>query len=200
MSHSNPLDTTQATEYKVTLDFSTHTANLTPVFYDDSTATNVLTGTKVQLALTDPDTNYIMPHAGEAFGGDLATISQGDGLIVFTSHVNGRPQLKVLSVTDNVPGNVPPIDGLAVATSGSGTLYVVDASAGTITALDTTGCAKGTVFVGEPNDNGNPILGTLNLSTGHITPLGNSFQSPKGLLFVQAHGGDDGQGENDDSQ
>jgi hypothetical protein len=37
---------------------------------------------------------------------------------------------------------------------------------------------------GEPSDNGNPLIGTLNLFTGQITPLGNTFVSPKGLLFV----------------
>ena len=47
-----------------------------------------------------------------------------------------------------------------------------------------------TVFVGEPNDNGNPLVGTLNLSTGQVTPLGNTFASPKGLLFLPS-----GQGE-----
>jgi hypothetical protein len=35
---------------------------------------------------------------------------------------------------------------------------------------------------------GNPLLGTLNLFTGKITPLGNHFQSPKGLLFVSNNG------------
>jgi hypothetical protein len=104
-----------------------------------------------------------------------------------------------LRLSDNVSGNAPPIDGLAVATADAGTLYVVDNTPGTITALDTTGWPKGTVFVGEPNDNGNPLIGTLNLSTGVITPLGNTFVNPKGILFVPARGhgggGGDDQGE-----
>ncbi len=185
VAHSNPNDVTQPTDYLVSLQRSTPTltANLSPVFYDNSMATDALTGTTVQLALTDPDTNFAMPKQSPMFAGDLATVSQADGEIVF-AHLGQTPQLTVLPLTDNKPGNVPPIDGLAVATSNSGTLYVVDAAAGTIQALDTTGWAAGTVFVGEPNDNGNPLIGTLNLSTGVITPLGNTFQSPKGLLFV----------------
>jgi hypothetical protein len=184
VAHSNPDDVTQATEYEVTLHASTLTAFLTPVFHDNSAATNVLTGAKVQMALTDPDTNYIMPRGDERFAGDLATISQANGLIVFASHLEGHPRLAVLSVTDNVPGNVPPIDGLAVATSDRGTLYVVDSAANTIQALGTAGCPSGTVFVGEPNDNNNPLIGTLSLSTGQISVFGNSFQSPKGMLFL----------------
>ena len=145
VSHSNPNDVTQATDYKVTLDRSTPTltADLTPVFYDNSMATNALTGATVQLGLTDPDTNYVMPKESPSFAGDLATISQADGLIVFASHLSHSPQLTVLPLTDNKPGNVPPIDGLAVATSDRGTLYVVDGAAGKIQALDTTGWPRG---------------------------------------------------------
>ena len=187
LAHSNPNDSTQATEYEIHLHPATRTAQLTPVFFDNSGATNAVTGAPVRLGLTDPDTNFLMPRSGERFAGDLATISQADGQIVFASHLRGTAHLKVLYLTDNQTGNVPPIDGFAVATSERGTLYVVDAKAGTIQALDTSGWGKGTVFVGEPSDNGNPLIGVLNLHTGVITSLGNHFGSPKGLLFVPAH-------------
>jgi len=184
--HSNPNDTTQPAEYQVTLSNSTHTAFLRPVFADNSTATDAVTGTQVTLGLTDPDTNGFMPDQSPRFGGQLVTISQGDGQMIFASRVRSTPRLTVLNLTDNVAGNVPPIDGMAAATAGQGTLYVVDAKAGTITALNTSGWPAGTVFVGEPSDTGNPLIGTLNLFTGAITPLGNTFVSPKGLLFVPA--------------
>ncbi len=138
------------------------------------------------LGLTDPDTNGFMPDQSPRFGGQLVTISQGDGQMIFASRVRSTPRLTVLNLTDNVAGNVPPIDGMAAATAGQGTLYVVDAKAGTITALNTSEWPAGTVFVGEPSDTGNPLIGTLNLFTGAITPMGNTFVSPKGLLFVPA--------------
>ena len=155
-----------------------------PVFLDNSAATDAVTGKPVTLALTDPDSNAFQPAAAPRFAGQLVTISQGDGLMIFASHLRSQPKLTLLRLTDNVPGNLPPIDGLAVATADRGTLYVVDNASGTITALDTRGWPAGTVFVGEPNDNGNPLLGTLNLFTGQITPLGNAFPNPKGLLFI----------------
>ncbi|MDA4127158.1 MAG: hypothetical protein OK452_08175 [Thaumarchaeota archaeon] len=197
--HSNPNDAAQPTEYRVHFDKSTLTAKLTPVFYDNSMGTDALTGATVKLALTDPDTSFFMPRASPRFGGALATIGQADGQIVFATRLGHNPHLKVLTITDNKPGNVPPTDGLAVATSRHGTLYVVDASASKIYALDTTGWPAGTVFIGEPKDQGNPIVGTLNLFTGKITPLGNSFVSPKGLLFVPSDEGDD-HGEHGDAQ
>jgi hypothetical protein len=186
VAHSNPSDTTQPTEYTVTLDRDTHTALLRPMFRDDSRVFDLLTHSPVTLALTDPDTNVVMPQVTPRFGGQLATISQGDGEIVFMAAAGTRRRLTVLGLTDNVAGNVPPIDGIAVATEGRGALYVVDATAGTITRLDTSGWPVGTVFVGEPSDNGNPLVGVLDLRTGVIAPLNNAFVSPKGLLFVPA--------------
>ena len=182
--HSNPTNTAQATEYRVSLDQSTLTAHLTPVFYNNATAFNVVTKTKVTLALTDPDTNFFMPSSSTRFAGDLATISQADGEIIFANLTGKSVHLHVLPLTDNKAGNVPPIDGIAVATSSSGTLYVVDAGNNTMLALNTKGWPAGTVFVGEPSDNSNPLVGVLNLHTGVITPLTNVFVSPKGLLFV----------------
>lgn len=187
VSHSNPENTAQSAEYRVWLDHTTHVAHLVPLFWDNSVAQDVLTGQPIALALTDPDTNFVMPNAGERFAGSLALISQGDGKIIFSQA--GAPELSVLNLTDNVSGNVPPADGLAVATSSHGTLYVVDGKTDTITALSTDGWPKGTIFIGEPNDNNNPLVGTLNPNTGVITPLGNHFADPKGILFVPDHSG-----------
>ena len=186
LAHSNPNDTEEVTDYAVDLDRASRIAHLRAFFSDDSRAVDALTHTTVTLALTDPDTNGVIPDAAPRFAGQLATISQADGQIVFASIRHGDRDLTVLNVTDNVAGNIPPIDGLATATAERGTLFVVDAKAGTITALTTDGWPAGTVFVGEPSDNGNPLIGTLNLFTGQITPLSNAFLSPKGLLFVPA--------------
>jgi hypothetical protein len=170
----------------VTLQGFSHTALLVPIFFDKSPATNVATGVTARLSLTDPDSSFVMPPASTSFAGQLATIAQADGELVFAAHHGWGVTLHVLTLSDNVSGNVPPIDGFAVATAAKGTLYVVDAKAGTIEALSTAGWPAGTVFVGEPSDNGNPLIGTLDLATGIITPLGDHFQSPKGLLFVPA--------------
>jgi hypothetical protein len=94
------------------------------------------------------------------------------------------PSLTVLNVTDNKAGNVPPIDGLTVATASAGTLFIVDSGANKIFALDTIGCKAGTTFVGEPSDNGNPLVGTLSLWTGKINTFSGTFVSPKGIVFL----------------
>ncbi|HWG61034.1 MAG TPA: hypothetical protein VG253_04910 [Streptosporangiaceae bacterium] len=73
------------------------------------------------------------------------------------------------SACDHQPGCRP--DDLRFATA-------LCATAGTIMALNTRGWRAGTVFAGEPSDNANPLVGTLKLFTGHLTPLGNTFLSP----------------------
>lgn len=207
VSHSNPNDTTQATAYSVLLSWSSHIAYLTPLFYDDSTAQDVTTGASLTMHLTDPDSNFVMPHGVPRYAGTLATVSQADGRLIFAGmSPHGHVHLQQLNLTDNVSGNLPPIDGIAAARTGNGTLYVVDSGANSIYALSTSGFAAGTVFVGEPNDNSNPLVGTLDLNTGKITPFANHFVSPKFMLFVAApgsghgHHGGHGEGEDHDGQ
>jgi hypothetical protein len=199
ISHSNPNDLTQPAAYLMTLHETAPylTAELQPVFYCDSTALDANTGQMITMALTDPDTNYLMPGSSPLYGGDFATISQGDGRIIFASHLGGIPQLTQLNLTDNVSGNLPPIDGLAVTTANGGTLYAsdpgADGGAGTIMAFSTAGYPAGTVFVTEPADNGNPLIGILDLSSGVITPFANHLIDPKGLIYVAPDGVESGE-------
>ena len=199
VSHSNPDAVTQAAVYRVSLSWTTHIASLTALFNDDSGAVDAVTGTSAALALTDPDTTATVPADTPRFGGQLVLISQGDGEVIVASRP-ASPSLTVLKMFDGPTAafpsgeNLPPLDGFAVATADAGTLYVVDnkggaAGTGSITALSTDGWHEGTVFVSEANDNGNQLIGTLNLHTGKVTPLGNTFANPKELLFVPSQNG-----------
>jgi len=89
LTHSNPSDVTQPADYTVTLDSTTNIAHLTPGFYDNGTATDAVTGATTTLGLTDPDTNLTMPVTSPRFGGQLATISQADGQVIFSSNNRG---------------------------------------------------------------------------------------------------------------
>lgn len=194
VSHSNPDAVTQAAVYRVSLDWTTHVASLTALFNDDGSAVDAVTGTSAPLALTDPDTTATVPADAPRFAGQLMLNSQGDGQMIFASSPTA-PSLSVVNLFDGPTAafpsgeNLPPMDGFAVATAAAGTLYVVDnkggaSGTGSITALHTGGWSEGTVFVSEADDNGNQLIGTLNLRTGKVTPLGNAFANPKELLFV----------------
>jgi hypothetical protein len=195
VTHSNPAQASSPATYEVTLDPGSHVAHLRPVFADNATATDAVTNQKVTLALTDPDSSRAMPSASPRFAGQLAQVSQADGEVVFVDHPSRlSPTLSRLDLSNSgSPSSHPPVDDIAVATADRGTLYVTDPKAGTVTALSTAGLPAGTVFAAEASDTKTPLVGTLDLATGVITPLGNTFTNPHGLLFVP-----EGQHQNDD--
>lgn len=199
LAHSNPAKASSAATYEVTLDPGTHVAHLRPVFADNATATDAVTNKKVTLGLTDPDSNRFLPSSSPRFAHKLAQVSQADGEIVFADRPTGPdPALTRLALANRgSPSSQPPVDDIAVATADQGTLYVTDPTAGTVSALSTAGLPAGTVFAAETSDAKTPFVGTLDLATGVITPLGNTFTNPHGLLFVPTRDdpGNDPQGD-----
>jgi hypothetical protein len=160
--------------YKV--EFSKTTAKLTPVFTDNVTATNVLTGKTVTLNLTDPDSSGAVPRTVPGIGGSLMLIGQADQQLVFVRHPGAPDQsASVLPVTSQV-------DDTTFATSARGTLYVVDNAAGRVIAI--TGNFKQGQAFGSASG-----LSTIDLKTGQVTPFGTGVKTPKGLLFVSADDG-----------
>lgn len=86
-------------------------------------------GKKVTLALTDPDSNGVVPSTSPQFGGDFVLNSQGDEQLIF-SGASGQ-NLQVLKISNSV-------DDIARATSATGTLYTSDATSNTIDAITGT--------------------------------------------------------------
>jgi len=89
--------------YSVALDPAAHVAKVAPLFYDGDLATVANVGAQygktVALALTDPDSNEVVP-AGARFGGDFMLTSQGDQEQIFVSDADGpRQSLAVLSLS-----------------------------------------------------------------------------------------------------
>jgi hypothetical protein len=199
VTHSNPGQASSAATYEADLEPDSHIAHLRPVFADNATATDAVTKQKVTLGLTDPDSNRFLPSYSPRFAGQLVQVAQADGQVVFVDHATTpSPGLTRLNLRNSPASSAPPpVDDIAVATAEQGTLYVTDPT-GTITALSTAGLPAGTVFAAEAKDTGTPLLGTLDLATGVITPLGNTFTNPHGLLFVPSHpdsGNDGSQGD-----
>jgi len=176
----------------VTLNTGAMTASVAPFFADNAKATAVAgsnAGQKVTLALTDPDSNEIVPSSSPSFGGDFVLNSQGDLQLIF-SDASGQ-NLQVLKTSQAV-------DDTAWATSASGTLYATDSSADAVDAV--TGPFKpGTAYtaVAPCNANGAPVtcpapptwpvnsLGTINLKTGAVTTVYHGPLTPKGLVFLR---------------
>ena len=180
--------------YQVELNASTQVANIHPLFGDEATATeaNIGTGAMVKLALTDPDSNEVVPFYARRFAGDFMLTSQGDEEQVFVKDAGGPDQtLSVLKLTSSV-------DDTAWPSTPWGSLYVTDNSNDTVDRVNGF-FLPGEVFVADTpcDENSAPstcpgpgfpsnFLGELDPWTGAIAPLtlfGPAVQ-PQGMLFV----------------
>ncbi|HEY0938075.1 MAG TPA: hypothetical protein VGD91_30570 [Trebonia sp.] len=177
--------------YAVTLNAGSKTAVVKSLFSDTAAATVVGTGTagkKVTLALSDGDSNSVVPATSPAFGGDFMLDSQGDLELIFSGPAGAN--LKVLKISNSV-------DDSAWATSATGTLYITDSGANTIDAVTGT-FTSGTMYTSVTPCNANSApancpsgkytanyLGTINLKTGAISPVTVvGPPTPKGMIFV----------------
>ncbi len=188
IAHSNPDPGFPSTAATYTADLNGTTAFLKTVFRVDSKAVDVVTHQRVQLALTDPDSNRLIPAGAPVLPGAFLQDSQGDGQVIIVQP-SGRLERLVLKNAET-PTLQPTIDDIAEVT-GRGTLYVVDQGADDVETIDTSGFVPGTVVVAQPSDNTTSPptvgqLGVLNPKTGVITHFPNTFNSPKGLVFVPA--------------
>jgi hypothetical protein len=174
--------------FVVTLNAGSKTAAFAPFFADNATATDVNTGKKVTLALTDPDSNTVVPSSSPEFGGNFVLDAQGDLELIF-SGTSGQ-NLQVLKLSQSV-------DDTAWATSASGKLYTTDSSADTVDVI-TGSFTPGTAYTSVTPCNANSApttcpapgypnnyLGTINLKTGKVSQIAASgVFTPKGLIFV----------------
>ena len=177
--------------FAVTLNAGAKTAAVAPFFADNATANGVNgsnAGKKVTLALTDPDSNGVVPSSSAEFAGDFMLNSQGDEELIF-SDASGQ-NLQVLKISNSV-------DDTAWATSASGSLYATDSAANSVDAITGT-FTPGTAYtaVAPCNANSAPstcpgpgysanYLGTINLKTGAVGKVAVTGPvTPKGLVFV----------------
>jgi hypothetical protein len=187
IAHSNPDPGVPNTAALYRVTFMGTDALLKPVFRVDSTAKDVVTKKSVKLALTDPDSNTIIPGTAPVLGGALLQDSQGDGQVIIAK---GLSLERLVLQNAETPALQPTIDDM-VEVTGPGTLYVVDQGANTVQTIDTSGFTPGTIVIAQPADNTTtPVtvgqLGVLDPTTGVITHFPNTFTSPKGLVFVPA--------------
>ncbi len=178
--------------YVVSLNSSTHMAKIRSLFGDEASAKRANSGATgtIRLALTDPDSNAVVPSNAQRFGGQFVLTSQGDYEQIFVPDPAAK-SLSVLKLSQSV-------DDSAWAPGPSATLYVADGSADLIDKV-TGPFQTGSEFVGvTPCDAGNapascpgpgfpnPYLAQVDQATGAVSKLALAGQPPQpaGLLFV----------------
>lgn len=131
------------------------TATLTPVLLGNATATHTMTLQPVTLNLLDPDSMSVDT------AGNVVLIDQAESQIIIIQNA-GAPNQPVSAVTVNMQ-----LDDTVWAKATAGRLLVVDVKQNAIYAIRST-------FT----------IGTVNLTTGILTPIANGFTKSTGLVFV----------------
>lgn len=156
-----------------TVQLSGTKANLTPVLMADTKATTIQTPVStVRLNLTDPDSMMIDPQ------GNLVLDSQGDSEMLFIQHV-ATPQQKVSVLTVGTQ-----VDDTVFPTTTKGCVLVADNNSG-VYSICSDVWVPGTPYTAAPNDSGViGFVGTINMSSGAITPIVVGIANPHGMAFV----------------
>jgi hypothetical protein len=185
--------------YSVALNPSTLVATATPVFFDEATATvaNVnrpTPGETTKLALTDPDSNEVVPEHAVRFGGDFMLTSQGDQKQIYLQNDGHGTRLSVLALSQSV-------DDTAWPTDPDGELYATDSTDDSVNVVTGPFNQGQPVVVATPcGSNSAPAtcpappafppnyLASLDPWTGQVSALSvkasSSFTPQGGLAFV----------------
>jgi hypothetical protein len=184
--------------YLVTLNSNTQVAEIAPLFYDEDAASiaNVNSaqfGKSTQLALTDPDSNEVVPLDAARFGGDFVLTSQGDQEQIYVRDA-GSPhqQLSVLSLSQAIDDTAWPTDRFGALYSTDSTNDAVDVVTGRFSGYDPLAVATPCGANSAPSTCPGPgypanYLATLNPWTGQLTAVtveGAPYVPQGGLAFV----------------
>lgn len=164
------------------------TVDVEPVLNGNANATDIPSGTSVQLNLTDPDSMSIDPR------GNIVLDSQADGELVFIRNpLSTSPQVGRLLITKST-GGATTVDDTAFARGGKTFLLITDLAGDTIYRLDSPpfGFEPGVAYSASDTDG---LVGTLNLDNGVLTPIVTGLGSARGLLFVRPNLDDEQEGD-----
>jgi hypothetical protein len=193
ISASNPANNPNLGPAIVSATLEGNTVDVKPVLAGNASAIDVTTDGLVTLNLQDPDSMTLDPE------GNLVLDSQGDHLLIIVSHPGASDQRVVqLPLTALTPtGIVAPIevDDTAFVTSSEGFILFADKGLNTVFRLNKKAFAPGAAYTAA---DGGPFVGTIDLTTGFITPIVTGLMNPGGLVFVDTSKHDrDGSREED---
>ena len=127
--------------------------------------------------------------------GNLVLDSQGDQELIIVSNPGAENQralrLPLSYLTTSGPMSVE-TDDTAFVTSTEGFILFADKGLNTVYKLSKKAFVPGTAFTAA---DGGPFVGTLDLTTGVVTPIVTGLNGPGGMMYVDtsnsSKGGDD---------
>lgn len=178
-SASNPTINPNTAPAIVSVRLRNGTVDLDPVLEGNANAIDVPSDTAVQLNLQDPDSMTLDPL------GNIVLDSQGDQELIIVSHPQTKDQ-RVLRVplsyiaSTGAPTGVE-TDDTSYATSTKGFILFADKGLNTVYKLERNAFVPGTAYTAA---DGGPFVGTLEFTTGVITPIVTGLGNPGGLVYV----------------
>jgi hypothetical protein len=178
ISASNPANNPNTGPAIVSATLDGSYVDVKPVLAGGAGAIDIPTDATVTLNLQDPDSMTLDPQ------GNIVLDSQADQELIIVSEP-GSPSQRVLHLplsyaTSTGPMSVE-VDDTAFVTSTEGFILFADKGLNQVFALKRNAFVPGAAYTAA---DGGPFVGTVDLTTGVITPIVTGLKGPGGLVFV----------------
>lgn len=185
ISASNPANNPNTGPAIVSAHLEGNKVEVEPVLMGDANAIDIPTDANIHLNLLDPDSMTLDPV------GDLVLDSQGDQelIIVINPGTSDQDVLR-LPLTYRTSSGLTPVetDDTAFVTSNEGFILFADKKLNTVYKLKKKAFVPGAAYTAA---DGGPFIGTLDLTSGIITPIVTGVVNPGGMVFVNTSNHDD---------
>jgi hypothetical protein len=178
ISASNPANNPNTGPGIVSARLEGNLVAVEPVLAGQASAIDIPTDTTIQLNLQDPDSMTLDPQ------GNIVLDSQGDQELIIVSNPDTPNQralrLPLSYLTSSGPMSVE-TDDTAFITSTEGFLLFADKGLNTVYKISRNAFVPGTAFTAA---DGGPFVGTVDFTTGVITPIVTGLSNPGGMMYV----------------
>lgn len=194
-SASNPLINPNTAPAIVSVQLRNGTVDLNGVLDGNANAINIRMDTTVKLNLQDPDSMTLDPLK------NLVLDSQGDQQLIIVSNPGSSDQrvlrLPLSYLTPSGPMGVE-VDDTFFTNSTEGFILFADKGLNQVFKLSKNGWVPGVAYTAA---DGGPFVGTIDMTTGVITPIVTGLSNPGGLMFVNTSESDrDSEWQDKDTQ
>jgi len=189
ISASNPSNNPNSAPAIVTAHLEGGIVQVAPLLMGNAKAIDIPTGATVTLNLQDPDSMTLDPQ------GNIVLDSQADQELIFVTHPGQRDQQALrLPLSFQSAGTSTPVetDDTAFVTSSGGFILFADKGLNTVFKLSRAGFVPGSAYTAA---DGGPFVGTLDITSGVVSPVVTGLKNPGGMAFVRTDGDADDDGD-----
>jgi hypothetical protein len=178
ISASNPANDPNSGPAIVSARLEGNLVDVEPVLAGEANAIDIPSDATVPLNLLDPDSMTLDPL------GNIVLDSQGDQELIIVSNPESFQQRVLrLPLSYLAPGGPAPVetDDTAFVTSSEGFILFADKGLNAVYKISKSAFAPGSAYTAA---DGGPFVGTVDMTTGVVTPIVTGLKNPGGLIFA----------------